>query len=115
MTEKTSTLTLDEAWAKRQALWLKGTALIADGNKMWKEIVNLPGSSRIGIWFNISESCKEAAKKVYDGYMLRTQADEIWHDAVIAAKGPKSRVTWENVPEKKADRCILDSGEVFEP
>lgn len=112
---ETKSMTLEEAWASREKLWRQGTILIADGNKMWKEITALPGSTRVDVWLGISEASCEAANKVSRGYATRLEADQIWRDAIVEEKGDKCRLTWEFEDLKKAYRCILSTGEVFEP
>lgn len=108
-------MTLQDAWKKRQELWSYGTQLIEAGDKHWKEVMALPGSTRVGIWLGISEASREAAREVFGGYSARLEGDQIWHDAVVAEKGKDCRLAWEHIPEKKAYRCTLSTGEVFEP
>jgi hypothetical protein len=106
---------LHKAWEKRKGHWKHGTELIEQGDKHWKEVMQLPGSTRVGVWLGISEAAREAAREVFGGYTARLEGDQIWHDAVLEVKGKDARVSWEHVPEKKAYRCILSTGEVFEP
>lgn len=106
---------LDAAWAKREAAWKEATARIEAGNRLWKDIVNLPGSSRVDVWFSISEACLEAAEAVRQGYERRLQSDLVWRDALLSVYGSSCRVSWEWVPERKSNRCTLNTGEVFEP
>jgi hypothetical protein len=114
MTEKIATA-LDAAWQERGIKWREGSDMIEKGNLAWKEIASLPGALRVGMWFGVSEASYEAAKLVADGYKLRMDSDLIWHDALIADKGASAKISWEYVADKKAYRCILPTGEIFEP
>ncbi len=109
-------MTLLCAWNDRRPLWAEGTKLIEEGNRLWKEIAAMPGtgSVRIGVWYSLSEEAAEAAAKVSSGYAIRLEADALWNDAVVEIKGPKTKLIWEFDPLKKANKCTLESGEVFE-
>lgn len=108
---------LQEAWEKRATLWTEGSKLIEEGNLLWKELSTMPatGAVRVGVWYELSEMSCDAAAKVSKGYGLRLEADSVWHDALVEAKGQKVKLTWVFDDQKKAYGCRLDTGEVFEP
>src|SRR5262245_31184248 len=105
--------TLDEAWEIRKELWKKGSAKIVQANKEWEEIKSFPGTSRIGLWYGVSEASAHAADLTAEGYTTRLDADKIWHDAVVSILGEKTKVTWGFDDAAKGYDCVLDNGEVF--
>lgn len=114
MSQETQTA-LEAAWKEREKKWREGSALIVKGNQSFNEIMAIPGALRVVVWFGVSEASHEAAQQIADGYRLRMEADLIWHDAVVAAYGNAAKIRWEFIDEKKSYRCILPTGEVFDP
>lgn len=108
-------MTLIDAWEKRKELWARGTELIVEGNQLWKELATMPasGALRVGVWFSLSEMSCDAAAKVSKGYALRMDADQIWADALLEAKGTKTKLVWVFDDMAKAYTCILEDGQEF--
>lgn len=77
--------TLEIAWKKR--------------NKLWEDVVKLRA---------------EADNIMAKGDKLWAEADNLWLKAVSEIKGDIS-INWQWVNEKNNYRCVLETGEVFEP
>ena len=80
-----SQLTLGFVWRIRCQFWAEGSKLWAEGDKLWAE-----------------------------GSKLRAEGSKLWAEGILEAHG-NITLKWERINEKENYRCILETGETFEP
>lgn len=72
-----------------------------------------PKSCGITVWYSAISVHYDIQFEKHKMDLALFEADTLWHEAVSSAKG-NVKCTWEEVPDR-GYRCILETGEVFEP
>lgn len=100
-------MTLNEAWENRKKLLVDAKTHLDKVPELRKGVFGAPSNAKVTMWFAACSSFYEANNAELNGNILRYEADECWHDAVLKHKG-NIRIEW-----AEDGSCKLETGEVF--
>ena len=112
MVTKQSTITLDEAWDKRQALLKEGSEIFAEAEGLSKGRFTPAPNAKVGLWYASILAYYDFMACLEKARLKNFEADTVWHEAIMVNKG-NIRIEWKAAG--KAWACVLETGEVFEP